>query len=199
MTSNPVTIDLRHLSLHPWGDGSRLALLGGLLGIHLAVLWAGTLTLSAALAPWKLRRGAFAQRLVVLGLWVAPAAIAASLRVRPWRRLFRVGFVLAAATCGVAALLGPRIVSRFRRTTVASRILALFVAFLIPALLLYPSLDFYAGRATRRLITEQYAVQAQTHPQTLQALMAQAQQEIDALHGSARPGGRQSRPAADDR
>ena len=178
---NPVTIDLRHLSLHPWGDGSRVALLGGLLGIHLAVLWAGTLTLSAALTPWKLRRGAFAQRLVVLGLWVAPAAIAASLAfVRGWP-FSGLGLILAAATCGVAALLGPRIVSRFRRTTVASRILALFVAFLIPALLLYPALDFYAGRATRRLITEQYAVQAQTHPQTLQALMAQAQKEIDEL------------------
>ena len=135
----------------------------------------------------------------VLGLWVAPAAIAASLALARGWPFSGLGLILAARRVELPRLLGPRIVSWFRRTTVASRILALFVAFLIPALLLYPALDFFAGRATRRLITEQYAVQAQTHPQTLQALMAQAQKEIDALTGSARPGVRQSRPAADDR
>ncbi len=41
-------------------------------------------------------------------------------------------------TCGIVALGGPRIVTWYRRTTVASRILALFVAFLLPSLLLYP-------------------------------------------------------------
>ena len=71
--------------------------------------------------------------------------------------------------------------SWYRHATVAARILALFVAFLMPALLLYPSIDFFAERATRRLITTQYAVEAQKHPQTLQERLTEARDEIDAL------------------
>ena len=58
----------------------------------------------------------------------------------------------------------------YRRTTVAARILALFLAFLIPTLLLYPAMNFFAERATRELIATEYAVQAQNHVQTLLAL-----------------------------
>ena len=172
---DPLNVDLRHLSLHPWGDGSRIALLAGVLAIHLAVLWAGALILSAAVAAWKVPRRGLSLRFVVLGLWTAPAAIAASLAsARGWP-FSGLGLILAGLACGVAALAGPRIVTWYRRTTVASRIMALFLAFLLPSLLLYPALDFFAERSTRRVITEQYAVQAQTHPRTLQALMAQAQ------------------------
>jgi signal transduction histidine kinase len=181
--ADPLSVDLRHLSLHPWGDGSRIVLLAGILAIHVAALWAGALIFGTAVAAWKVPRRGLSQRFVVLGLWVAPAALAASLgSARGWP-FSGLGLVLAALTCGVVALAGPRIITWYRRTTMASRILALFVAFLLPSLLLYPSLDYFAERATRRLITEQYAVQAQTHPQVLQALMAQAQMEIDALTG----------------
>ena len=181
--ADPLKVDLRHLSLHPWGDGSRIVLLAGILAIHLAVLWAGALILGSALGAWKVPRRGLSQRFVVLALWVAPAALAASLAsARGWP-FSALGLVLALLTCGIVALAGPRIATWYRRTTVASRILALFIAFLLPSLLLYPCLDYLAERATRRLITEQYAVQAQTHPQTLQALMAQAQREIEALTG----------------
>jgi signal transduction histidine kinase len=178
---DPVGVDLRHLSLYPWGDTSRIVLLGGILGVHLAVLWAGTLILAAAIARWKLPRRGLTQRSGILALWVAPSAVAAALVFARGWPFSALGLVLSAIACGVAALAGPRTVAWYRRTTVASRILALFVAFLIPSLLLYPSLDSFAERATRRLITEQYAVQAQTHPQRLQALMVQAQKDIDAL------------------
>ena len=178
---DPVSIDLRHLSLHPWGDGSRAVLLAGVLAIHLAVLWSGTLTLTAAIAPWRISRVKPGLRLLVLGIWTAPAVLTASMAaVRNWP-LSSVGLILSVIACGVAALSGNRVVTWYRHTTVASRIFALFGAFLVPSLLLYPSLDFFAERATRRLITEQYAVQAQRHPQTLQALMAEAQRDIDAL------------------
>ena len=178
---DPLSVDLRHLSLHPWGDGSRLVLLAGMLAVHLAVLWAGTLVLSAAVARWRLPRRRAAEHAALLALWLAPAVLAAAvawLREWPYSAL---GVVLSAIACAVSALAAPRLTSWYRRTTVASRILALFLAFLVPSLLLYPALDFFAERATRRLITEQYAVQAQTHPQRLQTLMVRAQQEIDAL------------------
>ena len=178
---DPVSVDLRHLSLHPWGDGSRAVLIAGVLAIQLAVLWAGTLALSAAASRWRVWRGTPSQRLFLLGLWVLPSAVAASLAlVRGWP-FSGLGLLLAALACGIAAIAAPRVVSWYRRTTVASRIIALFVAFVVPSLLLYPTLDFFAERATRRLITEQYAVQARTHPQRLQSLMEEAQREIDAL------------------
>src|SRR4029079_895734 len=64
---------------------------------------------------------------------------------------------------------------------VAARILALFVAFLLPALLLYPSVDYYAEAAMRSLIASQYAVQTQRHSQTLLERLTEARSEIDAL------------------
>ena len=75
--------------------------------------------------------------------------------------------MLSAAACALAADAGPRIAIWYRRTTVAARILALFLAFLIPTLLLYPAMNFFAERATRELIATEYAVQAQNHVQTL--------------------------------
>ncbi len=42
-------------------------------------------------------------------------------------------------------------------------------------------MDFLARRATERLITTQYAVEAQQHPQTLINRLAEARTEIDAL------------------
>jgi signal transduction histidine kinase len=178
---DPVSVDLRHLSLHPWGDGSRAVLLTGVLAIHLAVLWAGTLTLTAAIAGWRMARASGGHRVLTLAIWIAPALLVGAIGVAKNWPLSALGLVLSAATCGLAALASDRVVRWYRRTTVASRILALFVAFLVPSLLLYPSLDFFAERATRRLVTEQYAVQAQRHPQTLQALMVEAQHDIDAL------------------
>ena len=96
------------------------------------------------------------------------AAGAAGSCCPPWR-----------APC--AALAARRVVVWYRHTTVAARILALFVAFLVPALLLYPSVDYFAETAMRSLIATQYAVQAQKHSETLQERLTEARREIDAL------------------
>jgi hypothetical protein len=69
----------------------------------------------------------------------------------------------------------------FRHATVAARILALFVPVWIPALLLYPSVNFYTDRAVRDVIASQYAGEARTHTQALQERLAEARREIDAL------------------
>ena len=51
--------------------------------------------------------------------------------------------------------------------------------FLVPALLLYPSVDYFAEGAMRTLIASQYAVQAQRYSQTLQERLSEARAEID--------------------
>ena len=100
--------------------------------------------------------------------------------LRGWPAPFP-GLFASVAVCAAAALAAPRVVVWYRHTTVAARILTLFLAFLAPALMLYPSVQFFASRATERLITTRFAVEAQNHPQTLIDRLAQAREEIDAL------------------
>jgi signal transduction histidine kinase len=176
---DPATVDLRHFSLHPW-NATRLGLLVGILACHATALWACTLGLSAALARWRFAPGAKLQSQMLL-LWTAPSlAIGLIAQLRGWT-LPALGLAISALACGIAALSARRVVVWYRHTTVAARILALFLAFLLPALLLYPSVDYYAEGAMRSLIASQYAVQAQRHSQTLQERLSEARHEIDAL------------------
>jgi signal transduction histidine kinase len=177
---DPASVDLRHFSLHPW-SATRLALLTGILACHAAALWTSTLVLSAALARWRVPASGGSLRLRIALLWLAPSLIVAALaQVRGWA-LPPLGVAAAAFACALAALLAPRVVVWYRHATVAARILALFVAFLVPALLLYPSVDYFAEGALRSLIASRYAVQAQQHSETLQARLNEARLEIDRL------------------
>jgi signal transduction histidine kinase len=178
---DPAAVDLRHFSLHPW-VAARLALLIGMLASHVAALWAATLILIASLARWRL--GAPASALVrtrIALVWVAPsAAVAAAAHAREWP-LPAFGIIASAVVCALAALVAQRVGAWFRHSKVAARILGFFVAFLLPALLLYPSVDFYAERAMRSLIARRFAVQAQRQQQTLEDHLSEARREIDAL------------------
>ena len=176
---DPSSIDLRHFSLHPW-NATRLAILVGVLASHVAVLWAATLCLTTALARWRLSP-TLASRLPALLLWlVPPVALVVMAQLRGWP-VPPTGLLLSALVAALAALLNARIVAWYRHATVAGRILALFVAFLAPALLLYPTVNFFAEAAMRDLIVTRYAVEAQNHVQALQDRMSEAQQEIDAM------------------
>ena len=176
---DPVTADLRRFSFYPW-SAKRLAMLTGVLACHAAALWTCTLILSAALAQWRLSPTARG-RIQTLLLWVGPSvAIGIIAPLRGWS-LPSIALILSAFTCAIAALMASRVVVWYRHTTVAARILALFVAFLLPALLLYPSVDDYAERAMRVLVESRYATQAQQYPQLLQERLSEARAEIDAL------------------
>jgi signal transduction histidine kinase len=172
------SIDLRHFSFHPW-DGSRIALFVGLLAIRLAAIWTGTLIFVSAPSRWHVPARAWATRLLVFACWVLPTLVAIALVYSRDARVPPLGLLLSGLTCAIAALPGRRIVTWYRHATAVARILSLFVAFLIPSLLLYPSLNFLADRATRRLITTQYAVEAQNHVTRLQERTLEARSEID--------------------
>jgi signal transduction histidine kinase len=178
--ANAVAIDLRHFSLYPV-DRGRLMLLTGFVGLQLAVVWAGTLALVAASVPWRVAALALAQRLTILGLWIAPSVVAAAMAsARGWP-VPPLALVLSTLACGLAAFVGPRVTNWYRRATVAARIFALFVAFLIPTLLLHPAMDFFTERATRELIVTRYAAQAQNHVQALRDRMDLARREVDRI------------------
>ncbi len=178
--ANTVPIDLREFSVYPVNP-TRLTLMAGMTALHLAVMWASTLTLIAAIVPHRVPRRARRTRLLILAAWLLPSIVAAAIAsARGWA-VPSTAFVSSTAVCGLAALVGPRIATWYRRTTVAARIFGLFLAFLVPTLLLHPSVDFFAERATRELIVTQYAVQAQNHGQTLRAWLDQARDQVDRL------------------
>jgi signal transduction histidine kinase/MFS family permease len=177
---DPASVDVQHFSLHPWRV-PRLMLLAGVVAIHLAVLWGGTLLLVAATAHWRLAYRTIRKRVVVLSLWLTPALVLTVVAAMRGVSLPAAGLILSTFACGFAALAGPRLATWYRRTTVAARIFALLLAFLVPTLLLYPSMSYFAERATRRLIETQYAVQAQNHVQTLLARLEEARHEVDQI------------------
>jgi signal transduction histidine kinase len=177
---DPAAIDVRHFSLYPW-NGSRALRLVGILALQGAVLWLATLTLIAARGAWRLPHGSLGARLWLLSLWIAPTAVITLGAAATGRAIPAFALVTSAAACAIAALLARRLVSWYRHTTVAARIFALFLAFLVPAVLMYPSLDFFAERATERLISRDYAVEAQSHSSALRARLTEARKEIDAI------------------
>ena len=174
------SVDLRHFSLHPW-SGARLTLLGGILACHLAALWAATLVFATTLARWRLPRAWRIERIIAILCWTAPAVVLAVVAgVRQWP-IPAFGLIASAVGCAVAGGLASRAVAWFRHATVAGRILALFIAFVVPSLLLYPSVNFFTERNLRSVIATRYTVEAQNHYQTLQERLAEARNEIDAL------------------
>jgi signal transduction histidine kinase len=172
------TIDLRHFSLHPWNT-TRTSLFGGLLAVHLAVLWSATILLLAAPSKWRIGLANWRTRLFVLLLWTGPTAVAATLTALPETRTPAFALLASCLVCALFALFGRSLVSWYRHATAVARLLALFLAFLVPSLLLYPSINDLSERATRRLITTQYAVEAQNHAQRLQELTVEARAQID--------------------
>jgi signal transduction histidine kinase len=177
---DPATVDMRHFSLYPWSV-TRIMLLCGTVACHAAALWTGTLALTAAREAWRMPGSALRVRAITFVLWLLPSvAVAALAESRGWA-IPAEGVLASAAACGVAALIGRRVALWYRHATVAARILTLFVAFLVPTLLLYPSIEFFAGRAMRRLIAAHYTVEALNHPQELQIRLSQALGEINAI------------------
>ena len=179
---DPASVDLRHFSLHPW-TGARLATLVGILLAHAAVLWLAALACAVAIAGWRLPRSWSSRHVAAAVLWLVPIVgfVAAGSR-RGWTIPVS-AVLLGAGACAAAALIAPRLVSWYRRATVASRMLALFMAFLLPALLVYPSVHYFSERSMRHLVETRYAVEAMRHPQTLQDRLRQALAEIDAVSG----------------
>jgi len=177
---DPATVDVRHFSIYPW-NATRVLRLTGILALHAGMLWMATLVLIAARAAWRLPPRTVGVRVALLMLWLTPSIAATIIAAAIGFDLPAFALLTSATACSIAALLASRTVSWYRRATVAARIFALFLAFLVPSVLLYPSLDFFAERAIQRLITNEYAVEAQNHSQALQTRLTEARREIDAL------------------
>jgi signal transduction histidine kinase len=179
---DPAAVDVRHFSLYPW-NAVRVLRLCGMLALHTAALWFATLALIAVRGGWRLPKNAPGARVILLALWIAPTAAAVLIANAAGWTIPSFALVTSAVACAIAALLARRVVTWYRHATVAARIFALFLSFLVPAIVLYPQLDFFAERAIQRLISAQYAVDAQNYAADLQKQLATARAEIDAFAG----------------
>jgi signal transduction histidine kinase len=169
-------------SVYPW-DAARLARLIALILTEAAALWVASAALAFAIVRWRVPRREGRAALGTIALWLLPGIVLAIVaRAADWRTP-PLAIVAGTAAAAVAAFYAPRWAARFRHAPQAGRLLTLFVALLVPALLLYPSARSAAERATRRLIETRYAPQALAHPQELQARLERAQREIDAIAG----------------
>jgi signal transduction histidine kinase len=167
-------------SIYPW-DPWRLARLVGLILVVAAALWVATALLGLAMSRWRVSRREIGAAGVTLTLWLLPAGVlGAAAQSLDWRTS-ALAIVAGAFAVAVAAFYAPRWGARFRRAPQAARLLALFVALLIPALLVYPSARAAAERAPRSLIESRYAPQALAHPQDLQTRLEGALAQIDAM------------------
>jgi len=175
------TLDLLHFSLHPWNT-ALLALQVGIVIWDATALACAVLILRAAYLPWRLPRGSWGVRLATAACWGLPLAVIVMLQMsgEAYRPLF---FALAMAL--VLALFATRIKGRYRQGSQAFRLTLLTIGLVLPALAFYPTVFQLARQAKMELVETRYGPQALNQRQTIQLLMQQSLQQIDAFPGLA--------------
>jgi len=177
-TVENANVPLLRLTLFPWNTG-RLALLLALLLLQASALWLAVLICRVAVAGWRIDLAPWWQRALVPLAWSAPSLGVAAILLQREGSLPPLPLLLTALLAAAAAYVTRRGVPWYRHGSQAQRITTLFVALLLPAWLLYPSLVHFADLAKRRLIETQYAVEARDHPAELLAHLNDALRQID--------------------
>ena len=173
--------DVLQLSLQPV-DAERLLFGLGLLFWQVAIVWGLLLLFRAALAPWR-----FVPRLSALTVgswifWIGPAVAVAAIPRGPFDLPIGATLLVASAAA-TAASVTRRVVAWYRHAPQASRLLTLVAALVLPPMVLYPTVIHVADGGKRVLVESEYGPEATNHAQTLQAQLAEALSQIDALPG----------------
>jgi signal transduction histidine kinase len=179
-TVTNTTLDLLHLSLHPWNT-TRLVLQVGLVMGHVAALGFTVLVFRAALLGWRVPRRNWQLRLITIACWLAPLVIWQVVQRTPVTARFPL--LLAAAAAVVLAAAIRRLVARYRHGSQAFRLTLLTLPLLAPAFAFYPSVVQLASRAKAELVETVYAPQVLTLRQTVQSVLQKSREEIDAFPG----------------
>ncbi len=151
----------------------------GRLLLAIASLWTVSSVLAALAERWRLSwRKPLASSLAG-ALWVLPTALA--LIPNRWSPLPTAAIIAVACVAAGFALTAARVRRFFRHASQSTRLLCLFGAAALPALVWYPAGTFSADRAIEHLIEHTYAPATVNHPQQLQAELEQATRDIDQL------------------
>ena len=174
------TVDLLHFSLHPL-DTSRLLLAFGLVLLHAAVIWTAAAVIRLPTLMWRMPRGRLPR--VAAASWSAGALAVVVLLGAGDPLIPPLPLVLALAVAAGCALSLPRLRVRARRGSQSMRFGGAFLALLVPAMAMYPSLSAFAIQAKERLIATQYGLQAASMRDDLQQRLFRALEQIDELPG----------------
>jgi signal transduction histidine kinase len=174
-------LDLEHFSLHPL-VATRLGLVFGLVLLHASVIWIVALVLRFVAVQWRRPRSR-SLRTAAIASWIAGIALAIVVARRVWGS-GPVPFVpllvaLAAAGAIAAVLAQPR--GRARRASQTTRLFGLFLALLVPAMAMYPSLNAFATEAKERLIAADFGPHAANQREKLWSRLPKALDQIDSM------------------
>jgi signal transduction histidine kinase len=174
------TVDLLRFSLHPF-EVSRLALAFGLVLLHAAVIWTAAAVIRLPTLVWRLPRGRL-PRVAAAG-WVAGALAAVAVLASRDPSIPPLPLVLALAVAAGCASSLPRLRVRARRVSQSMRFGGAFLALLVPAMSMYPTLSAFAIQAKERLIAIEHGQQAATMRDDLQRRLFRALEQVDELPG----------------
>jgi signal transduction histidine kinase len=171
------TLDLLHFSLHPLNAG-RLALAFALVLLHAVAIWSAAAIVRAPSIFVRTPR-----RLVwrAATAWLVGAALAVLVTRRSPGIVPLGPFLLAVGAAGACAAAVARVRRRAHRASQTARLIALFLAFIVPALAMYPSLVALATAAKERLVMTRFAPQAVRQRDELKLRLALTLDQIDAL------------------
>jgi signal transduction histidine kinase len=177
-----VKLDLEHFSLHPL-VATRLGLVFALVLLHASVVWCVALVLRLVAVQWRRPRST-SLRTAAIASWIAGIVMASILARRVWASSGPVPFVpllvaLAAAGTIAAVLAQPR--GRARRASQTTRLFGLYLALLVPAMAMYPSLNAFATDAKERLIATDFGPQATSQREALWSRLPRALDQIDSM------------------
>ncbi len=183
---NAALFDQWQFPLFPLRLSSALGLAGVLLGLAAGV-WTAAAALAIAAERWRARLSFAPSSLAAAAIWLATIAASAAVARAAGFSVATAGLAGSAIAVVLFGLAGERLRSRYRHATQAARLALLFGLLVAPALVTYPSADFYAEATARHVIETEYAraVQRAEQPQHLQEELGAAQAEIDAFAGLA--------------
>ena len=173
-------VDVLKLSPHPW-DADRLTILAALTVLHAAAFWGVALLFLASRSRWRLDGRDRHLRLARGGAWLAPIGAVALVGALLDQELPGWPLVVTVAVAAWVSGVGPRALGRYRHASQATRLVSLFIVFLTPALVVYPTTLHFADRAERRRIETEYARQTSDHPADLELWLSQSLAKIDDL------------------
>ncbi len=171
-------IDILNFSVHPWNP-ARLALAASLMVFDVCVLWLGVLALRLAVTPWRRLAGARGA-LLPIAAWTAGFCVTAAFGVGLGWRVPWGPTVIAYVAVVAAAALSGRVVPRFRHASQGFRLIAAFLALLLPAVVMYPTLMHFADRANHVEIERSFAPEVSTQREAIKTHIANAMDQIDA-------------------
>jgi signal transduction histidine kinase len=172
-------IDWLKLSLSPW-EPARLALVFGLILFEATTVWSGVMALRLTAARWRLDRRRWSLRLLVPLLWLLPGFLWVMISSRRGGDVSPGAVMLSLAASATAAWVAARGIAWYRHGSPTTRLVGLFLALLVPSLLLYPVLFHEADHDKRRLIESEYARQAMRRTEDLQQRLFDSLDQIDA-------------------